>query len=279
MLSMVTHASLALAAYAVSVPAVAMRWRAVLRGVTGRRLPLGKLVLASLASSFVNNVTAGPGGEACRIVALVRLKFASASRATAAVVYERLSEVPAFALMVLACVVAFARGPWQQLGRIARPTLVIGFALCAALWIVRGPLVRQWRRLHDRHDRDPIVIAPRTFAISTAWSFAIWTLDITRLWLIARVFDAAISVPQAAALSAIAIVGGLAPTVGGLGVIEGGLIAGLLAFGVPSPTAIAITAAERSISYGLATAAGAGALALLGGRELWSAMRATPRTL
>jgi uncharacterized membrane protein YbhN (UPF0104 family) len=207
-------------------------------------------------------------------VALVRLKFASASRATVAAVYERLSEVPAFALMVLACIVAFARGPWPPLGRITRPAAVLVCIASAAIWIARGPLVRRWRRLRATDDRDSIAIAPRTFAISTAWSFAIWMLDITRVWLIARVFEAAISLPQAAALSAVAIVGGLAPTVGGLGVIEGGLIAGLLAFGVPSSTAIAITAAERSISYGLATIAGAGALALLGGRDLWLAMRA-----
>lgn len=288
---MVAHGALALLVYAVSVPAVAMRWRVVLQGVTGRPLPLGPLVLASLASSFVNNVTAGPAGEACRILAVVRLRFASLSRATAAAVYERVSEVPAFALMVGAALVVFGRQPIDLARRLRLSTTdargiaslaLLAVAAAALLWIGRRAGSRAWRRLRERADVESVAIDRRTLAASAGWSIAVWTLDVTRLWLIAGIFQARLSLAQAAALSAITIVAGLAPTIGGLGVVEGGLIAGLLAFGVPSPTAIAITAVERSISYGLATLAGAGALAMLGGRELWAAARARavdPRTL
>jgi uncharacterized membrane protein YbhN (UPF0104 family) len=269
---MVAHGALALLAYIVSVPAVALRWRAVLRGVTGQRLPLGPLVLASLASSFVNNVTAGPAGEACRVVALVRLRFTTASRATAAVVYERLGEVPVFVLMAIVALVFAGRNvrlatdrAWIAIGALGGAALM--------LWAGRRLVARWWTRLRDWARAEAVTIAPATLAVSAGWSVAVWLLDVTRLWLVARIFHVHISVAQAAALSAITIVGGLAPTVGGLGVIEGGLIAALLAFGVPSSSAIAITAVERSISYGLATVAGAGALAVLGGRELWAAAR------
>ena len=269
---MVAHAAAALLVYAMSVPAVALRWRAVLRGVTGRQLPLGPLVLASLASSFVNNVTAGPAGEACRVLALVRLRFATASRATAAVVYERLSEVPAFVLMVLAAL-AFAGDRARLFGGTLR-TAVVATTAAAGLVVVGRPLLRRtWTWLRDRAGVESIAITPATLTISIGWSLAVWMLDITRLWLVARIFQAEISVPQATALSVVTILGGLAPTIGGLGVVEGGLVAALMAFGIPSSTAIAITAVERSISYGLATLAGAGALAVLGGRELWTAAR------
>ena len=263
--------------YAVSVPAVAMRWRTVLHGVTGRRLPLGPLVLASLASSFVNNVTAGPGGDACRIVALVRLRFASASRATAAAVYERLSEIPVIATMLCVAAVVFGSAPVRSLGWPGPANWGLLTALLSvpalAAWFGRGWLRRGWQRLRARGALDAIAIAPSAMSLSAIWSVAVWTLDVTRLWLIAAIFDAHLTPAQAAALSVISIVGGWAPTIGGLGVVEPGLIGGLIAFGVPSTTAIAITAVERGISYGLATAAGAGAMMALGGRELWGAMR------
>jgi uncharacterized membrane protein YbhN (UPF0104 family) len=56
--------------------------------------------------------------------------------------------------------------------------------------------------------------------------------------------------------------------------VEGGLVAGLIAFGVDVPTAAAITVLERAISYGLSTAAGAVVIARFGGAQLWHAARA-----
>jgi uncharacterized membrane protein YbhN (UPF0104 family) len=69
------------------------------------------------------------------------------------------------------------------------------------------------------------------------------------------------------------MLGALVPTLGGLGAVEGGLVAGLAAFGVDLPTAAAITAIERAISYGFSTGAGLIVIALLGGRSLWPGRR------
>jgi len=79
-----------------------------------------------------------------------------------------------------------------------------------------------------------------------------------------------------ATLSILTIIGGLLPSVGGLGPVEGSLVAGLVAFGVDLPTAAAITAAERLISYGFSTLSGAVVVASLGGRSLWNAARRRP---
>jgi uncharacterized membrane protein YbhN (UPF0104 family) len=59
------------------------------------------------------------------------------------------------------------------------------------------------------------------------------------------------------------MVAGLVPSFAGLGPVEGGLV---VAFGVDVPTAAAITAAERLMSYGFSTSAGSVVVALLGGR-------------
>ena len=69
------------------------------------------------------------------------------------------------------------------------------------------------------------------------------------------------------------MLGGLVPAIAGLGPVEGGLVAGLMAFGVDLPTAAAVTALERAISYGFSTSAGALVIALMGGRSVWSAVR------
>lgn len=285
MTRIVAQAVLPILVYAMSIPAVAMRWRAVLRGVTGRRLPLGPLMLASLASSFVNNVTAGPAGDACRIITLVRLRFATASRATAAAVYERLSELPAIALMLMTACAVFGRLPlarvrWSGFFGGPSPRTFVSFSgvvlivVSALAWTGRRWVVRAWRAWRERGGMESVSITRGALSASASWSVLVWTLDILRLWSVARIFGAPLGLAQSTALATVGLVGGWAPTVGGLGVTEGGLIAGLLAFGVPSSTAIAVTAVERGISYGLATVAGAGALAALGGRELWAAARA-----
>ena len=46
------------------------------------------------------------------------------------------------------------------------------------------------------------------------------------------------------------------------------MIGGLMLSGATADTAVAITIVERAISYGLSTALGAGALALVGGRAI-----------
>jgi uncharacterized membrane protein YbhN (UPF0104 family) len=71
----------------------------------------------------------------------------------------------------------------------------------------------------------------------------------------------------------VAMLGGLVPTIGGLGVVEGGLTAALCLFGVELDKALAITALERGISYILATGVGGLVLLYVGGGELWRSSR------
>lgn len=273
--------ALALAAYAISVLIVALRWRVVLSGVTRDRAPLGPLVLATLASSFVNNVTPGGrlGGEACRVVALVRLRLATMSRAAAVIAYERFSEAPAVLGIALAALLVVGRvprarallAPWRLLSILA----LVAAVLCLIALLMMVPrLARPLRRVRDRwRTVASIAIAPSALAISALLSAVVWTLDVFRVRLVAAAFHAPIGLTETAMLTAITIVAGLVPTIGGLGAIEGGLIAGMIGLGVAPLDAVAITAVERGISWGLASILGAGSLSLLGGRSLWNAVR------
>lgn len=91
--------------------------------------------------------------------------------------------------------------------------------------------------------------------------------------LVARALHVTLSPWQAIPLSMVALLGGLFPTIGGLGAVEGGLTAALCLFGVELDKAIAITALERGISYVLATSVGGLVLLLIGGGELWRLSR------
>src|SRR5262249_28733177 len=91
---------------------------------------------------------------------------------------------------------------------------------------------------------------------------------IARQIVVAAAFGLPLTIQQAAAVTVMGIAGGFVPTVGSVGAIDGGLVAGLMICGATAGQAVAITVVERAISYGLTTAVGGGALAYLGGRRI-----------
>jgi len=285
------YVGLALLVYAISVPLAALRWRQVLRGLN-QRLPLRRLILANLAASFVNNVTpaARVSGEACRVVALVRAGLSTVA-STASVAYERLSEAPAIGVLAIVTVLALGHAGTEGRVRSARLPVslnasrlliatVVAIALgAAAFW--RSGVIGRWTRA-IRVGRASLFeaarITPSALVASATLSSVLWALDVIRLRIAAAAIRAPIGLREAAALSAITIVAGMVPTLGGLGAVEGGLVAGLIGFGVAPADAAAVTAIERGISYGLVTIAGAAALSVLGGRTLWEAARKRTET-
>ena len=108
------------------------------------------------------------------------------------------------------------------------------------------------------------------FTAGVGYSALLWVQDVVRLACAGLAVGVHLSPTQAAMLAVSTIVGGLVPTIGGLVVVEGGLVAGLVAFGVDLPTAMAATAVERSISFGFSTVAGGLVIAVMGGRSLWT---------
>ena len=259
---------LAIILYAVSVPLAAFRWQAVLRGLHVQA-PLGRLMLTNLAAICVNNLTpsARLGGEACRVLVVVRRRMTSTTTAVLSIVYERLSEIPAVASLVIVALVMAGRG-LPRATPVGVTAAVVLVAVLAAVALRVAPMIR--KRLQEVATAR---VAPAVFGVAAAVSVAVWGLDVMRLRAAASAVGAPLTVAQAITLSAITVAAGLVPSIGGLGVIEGSLVGGLVAFGVRPADAAAITAIERAISYGLASVAGAGALSALGGRALWRAAR------
>jgi uncharacterized membrane protein YbhN (UPF0104 family) len=257
--------------YLASLFIVGARWRGFLR-MLGADVSVTRAALATLGGIAIGNLTPSSrlAGEACRMT-LARLgREVTWRQMTVATVWDRLSEVPPVAVL---CVMA-AFG----LGRIAvaRRWIVVVVACAAVIGILvqrirrrngEGGALFGWVRRLSIERCDPGV-----FAGGVGWSSLLWIQDVLRLTCAALAFGVALPLSRLAALAVLAMVGGLVPTLGGLGAVEGGLMAGLVAFGVEVPTAAAITAVERSISYGFSTAAGVLVVTLLGGRSLLRAM-------
>jgi uncharacterized membrane protein YbhN (UPF0104 family) len=266
------YAVAALTLYVVSLFIVGARWRGFLRALGGE-VGILRATLATLGGIAAGNLTPSSrvGGEACRI-GLVRLSGrATWQQATIAAVWDRLSELPPIIVlgaMALVAVRHLASG-WGTV------SIVIGLA---AVLSAGGFAISRLRRAgfalagwRDRLALDRVT--GRVFAEGVGYSALLWLQDVLRLTCATLAFGVALSPTKIATLAMLAMLGGLVPAVAGLGPVEGSLVAGLMAFGVDLPTAAAVTALERVISYGFSTSAGAVVIALLGGRSVWRRSR------
>jgi uncharacterized membrane protein YbhN (UPF0104 family) len=264
------YAAAAFVLYVISLALAGARWRGFLRAVGGD-VGVVRATLATVGGIAAGNLAPVPGGEAVRI-ALARMDGrATWQQATVAAVWDRLSEVPP--IVVLA---AMSAGAVRSLAIQRRtPALVVAVSIAAAVVAFGGWRLRRsgfsfaaWRERLALHQ----VGAP-LFAAGVAYSSLLWLQDFLRLTCVTLAFGVALSPAKIATLSIVAMLGGLVPGVAGLGPVEGGLVVGLMAFGVDLPTAAAVTALERAISYGFSMAAGATVIAMLGGRAVWTAAR------
>jgi uncharacterized membrane protein YbhN (UPF0104 family) len=265
------YAAAAFLLYVVSLFIAGARWRGFLRAQGGEVTVL-RATLATLGGIAAGNLTPAPGGEACRI-GLVRLGGrATWTQATVAAVWDRLSELPPILVLTGMALVAL-----RSLSS-ARPSAGMVIALAAALTLAavafRRPIhsafsVESWRARLASSRVDAAL-----FAAGVGYSSMLWVQDFLRLTCATLAFGVVLPPTQIAALSMLAMLGGVVPAIAGLGPVEGGLLAGLMAFGVDLPTAAAVTALERAISYGFSTAAGGAVIAMLGGRSMWNRLRA-----
>ena len=256
---------LALALNGIGLVITGERWRGVVAAL-GSPLRLSRTTLINLAGIFVRNATptTGLGGDASRI-ALLRAEGVPLARATASFAYVRLSEVPP-----LAVVVALSTPAIASLVRRSHTALIVtGAAVVVGMaiaWLARHRLRAHVASIWTRTGHLRIGPAPAARAVCCATLAQVET--IARQIVVAAAFGVPLTIQQSATITIMGIVGGFVPTVGSVGAIDGSMVAGLMLFGATVETAVAITIVGRVISYGVSTAAGAVALALLGGRRI-----------
>lgn len=264
--------ALAFGLYLGSFFIVATRWCGFLRMI-GASVSVWRAALAGVAGLAMGNLVPSTriAGEATRIALVRRTGEVTWRQATLAAVWDRLSEVPPIAALVIVAALGLrglpSRSRTVTLAFVAA-VLLVGGGLAVRALRRSGSGLAGWReRLALDHLRFPV------FAAGVGFSALVWLQDVLRLTCSALAFGVMLSPAQMATLSVLTMIGGLVPTVVGIGPVEGVLVAGLVAFGVDLPTAAAITAAERMVSYGFSTSAGSLVVALQGGRSLWGAVR------
>jgi len=245
------------------------RWRVVIAALGGR-VSLWRATLINLAGIFVRNTTptTGLGGDASRI-ALLNADGVGFAQAAAAFAYVRLAEAPALAaIALLSTPVALSVASRSR--PVAAAVALIAVLAMALAWAKRGPirqaLIEAWRRSAS------VRIGWRPIGLAIVFATLAQVETIARQMVIAAAFALPLTIQQAAAVTVMGIAGGFVPTVGSVGAIDAGLVAGLVVCGATGGQAVAITVVERAISYGLTTAVGGGALAYLGGRRLLRAI-------
>ena len=264
------HAQIGLVGLAVALHVVGLiitgeRWRVVIAGL-GSRLSLYQTTLINLAGIFVRNATptTGLGGDASRI-ALLRAHGVPLPQATASFAYVRLAELPPLALLVLLTTPVVAQLASRSVTAVSVTALLLAVAAAIA-WVTRERLREQLRSLWTRTEH--LRVDRRALGLAVFYATLAQVETNARQIVVAAAFGLPLSIQQSAAITAMTIVGGFVPTIGSIGAIDGSMVAGLMLCGANAETAVAITIVGRAISYGLSTAAGALALALLGGRRV-----------
>jgi hypothetical protein len=262
----------AVSLYALSLVIGGLRWQVILRGM-GHEVRLREAVLTNLTSIFVNNITPGRvGGEVFRVAMLRQRAGIDVATLTVSLGYDRLADLVPVAVMIVLSLPTL-----RQVLSGARSVLmgvaVLALVLALVIWALRrarssAAWLARWRERFSTFQ-----VGRTAMAWAVVWAVCIWAMDLGRLLIVAAAFGVSISPLQAITLSVVAVLGGLLPTIGGLGAIEGGLTAALVLYGVSLEQALAITLLERAISYALATLVGGVTLLLLGGGKLWRLTR------
>jgi uncharacterized membrane protein YbhN (UPF0104 family) len=277
--AVIGHANIAWVTAAVAADttmlfAQAFRWRLLL-GSLRSSATLWDTLLAYSAGVFVGNVTPARavGGDACRIALIPRPGgVPPVSAIGASVIYDRATDAAGIVFLALIGVPALRLESPFWLPLVV--TLVVAGAFAAR------PLFRRLAaRVAARH---PAVIGHdmrAALAGALACSPGIWLLDITRTIFVAAAFGVRLSPFQAAAVALLRIGSAGIPVPGGIGVVDGALMAGFMWLGLPRDTAVAMAIVERAIVYGWDTAMGAVSLLLVGGVRALRQARAEPAAL
>jgi uncharacterized membrane protein YbhN (UPF0104 family) len=274
----------AVAVYVLSTLVYAVRTCIILRRA-GVRIRLRDSYIAYLFNIFVNNITpsARAGGELVRAAFIARRYGLSIASTVNVVAFERATEALGIVVLIGVSVVYGVfdkRSTWYL--------LVLSVLIVSALYVVYRFWDRIFETVLERLEkrgwvgsglggvmrlsgffRDRLLLL-----LGVVFGVAVWFLDAVRLYLIGLAVGVDMGIIGYIGVSVLyAAIGVLAVTPGGLGIVEGGLTAVLVALGVAADDALAITLIERLISYGLGTLLGAMGLLAAGGMKAWRALR------
>jgi glycosyltransferase 2 family protein len=241
-------------------------------GAARDRLPVGRTVAVQVAAAFTGRTTvAALGYYAINLAFLERLGLRRSDAVgvlvlnrAATVVVTGLATVIGLLVIRNAVPIGSVSIPWWAAVALgAGIVMAVGFVLTPfgrdrvvrRLTTMLGDLLAATRLTLRRPVRTVQLLGGETafLALSAAGTVA-------TLWALGAHFSV---VAVVAVFMVASTIGQLLPTPGGLGAVEGGLVAGLTAIGIPPPTAIAAALVARVLTFWLPVVPGIVAFRLL----------------
>lgn len=248
--------ALAFATYACTFPARGLRWRRLMANLGHPGMSVPHLMEVIFLSWFVNSILPGKLGDLYRGYLIRRNDRLPFSKTMGTIVAERIIDTSALvAALGLSGLIVMHGRLTREFSSMLQVGLVLLLAMVAGLVVMWrfGPwLVRFFS---TRIQTMYTLFAQGTFrsfqAMPTVLAFTAlaWLAEAGRLYLVTRAvhltLDPASAVFVVAAASLLLIV----PTPGGLGAVEGGIVAMLVLLGADKEIALSAAILDRAISY------------------------------
>lgn len=248
---------LALAVYYTTLLPRALRWRRMLQNL-GHSVPARLLGEVIFLSWFVNHLIPAKMGDLYRGLILRRRERLSFALTTGTVLAERVVDMLALLLLAVTAALFFVRGNLLSEMR--------GVVLSAGILVVlmAGGLFLCWRldssllarlphRLGERFERFQrgIFTSAQPLWLMVVFTGLAWAAEAGRFFLVAHAMGVPLAMPQLLFVFAAGALLLAAPTPGGLGAVEGGMVGVMLLLDVPVDMAAAVAILDRLISYWL----------------------------
>nr|WP_091710492.1 lysylphosphatidylglycerol synthase transmembrane domain-containing protein [Methanolobus vulcani] len=275
-----TDMVIALGLYILSVYIFALRWKTVLNSL-GYKLKARSLFPIIFGAIPINNLTPAnrAGGEPLRMLWVKKDYGVTYPDSLVSILFERAVEaipVGLMAIYVFYLILPFCQNIFKWAINLGYLTLVF-VALIFLVYLFRDYIIRLSRSLLSQFVTSLKKYSEKlsgAFLSTLFFSSAVWVLDVMRLKFITMALGLHVSVSVLLLISVLYLLLGSIPlTPGGLGIVEGGLVAALGFFGMPMITASAIVVLERTISYVIASAIGSFYLIRFGGLTFWKSIR------
>jgi uncharacterized membrane protein YbhN (UPF0104 family) len=246
-------------------------------GSVARRLPLWPLFAVQVAATFANHLLPGGAGGLTINVRYLRRRGLTRADAVGAVALNTLAGAVTHTAMLFAALVAAPDALGAALHRsrahrleAAPTTWMWGAVLAVPLGLALAWVARRWGARILANVRAQLLVlygvlrTPRRAAQLWVGSLAVPVLHCLALYAVLRSLGGTVPLaPVALAYLVASSVAALVPSPGGFGALDVALAAGLIAVGVPSPTALATVLAYRLLTVWVPLLPGACVLAIL----------------
>lgn len=248
---------LALAAYTGAFVLRAASWRPL----AGTSVPLRRLFSLLMGALFLNHAAPAKAGDFARMYALSR-RGVPGEEAVVSVLVSRVVDLAGLLVVLGVAWTQVSAGGWE--GAVAPA----GFVVCAVSVLVllprlglRIPGVLSGRFSGILRRAEGVRTALREVSVGVllrcfAFAAPAWVLEAGILWVVAQGLGMGLSAAEVVAATCFAVLVAAVPlTPGSLGTYEAGMVAVLLAFGVPADIAFAAAVATHAIKFLYAFAA------------------------